>query len=94
MDVNSGDFPEGPYDLVVNSAAAHHIAYIDRVFVRCASSCPKTAGSLPSTMWDLTGTSTRPDAWEEAWRVNGSSPITSAKRWSIRTYPPCCTTTH
>ena len=32
MDVNSVDFPPGPFDLVVNHAAGHHIRYIDRVF--------------------------------------------------------------
>jgi len=32
MDVNTAVFPEDGFDLVVNHAAAHHIAYIDRVF--------------------------------------------------------------
>ena len=32
MDTNTAEFPTGPYDLVVNFAAAHHIAFIDRVF--------------------------------------------------------------
>jgi SAM-dependent methyltransferase len=32
MDVNTANFPEAGYDLVVNHAAGHHIAYIDRVF--------------------------------------------------------------
>jgi SAM-dependent methyltransferase len=31
LDVNGADFPEGPYDLVVNFAAAHHIQRLDRV---------------------------------------------------------------
>ena len=32
MDVNRVAFPDGPFDLVVNHAAGHHIRYIDRVF--------------------------------------------------------------
>ncbi|MEK9937736.1 MAG: class I SAM-dependent methyltransferase [Ilumatobacter sp.] len=30
IDVDRGDLPNGPFDLVVNHAAAHHIAYLDR----------------------------------------------------------------
>lgn len=32
LDTNTGEFPDDEFDLVVNHAAAHHIAYIDRVF--------------------------------------------------------------
>ena len=32
VNVNTAAFPEGEFDLVVNHAAAHHIAAIDRVF--------------------------------------------------------------
>ena len=31
MDVNRSDLPHGPYDLVVNFAALHHVSLIDRV---------------------------------------------------------------
>jgi SAM-dependent methyltransferase len=31
-DVNRATLPEGPFDLVVNYAAGHHVAYVDRVF--------------------------------------------------------------
>lgn len=31
MDTNTADFPEGGYDLVVNYAALHHNAYLDKV---------------------------------------------------------------
>ena len=74
MDVNTADFPDGPFDLVVNFAAAHHIAYIDRVF---RSLCER----LPDDGWfisfDYVGphrNQYRSDAWEEAWRVNGELP--------------------
>ena len=32
-DINSDPLPDGPFDLVVNHAAAHHIAYLDHVFL-------------------------------------------------------------
>jgi SAM-dependent methyltransferase len=32
MDVNAAEFPPGPYDLIVNFSAAHHIQRVDRVF--------------------------------------------------------------
>jgi len=32
IDTNTAVFPETGYDLVVNHAAAHHIAYINKVF--------------------------------------------------------------
>jgi len=32
LDVNGADFPKGPYDLIVNFSAAHHIQRVDRVF--------------------------------------------------------------
>lgn len=31
-DINKGQIPEGPYDLIVNHAASHHIARLDKVF--------------------------------------------------------------
>jgi SAM-dependent methyltransferase len=31
-DVNRAELPDGPFDLVVNYAAGHHVAYVDRVF--------------------------------------------------------------
>ncbi|KAG1678191.1 hypothetical protein FOA52_016128 [Chlamydomonas sp. UWO 241] len=31
-DINSDDLPPGPFDLIVNVAAAHHISRIDKVF--------------------------------------------------------------
>lgn len=40
LDTNTALFPEAGYDLVVNFAAAHHIAYLDRVFRRLAELLP------------------------------------------------------
>lgn len=41
MDINSAVFPESDYDIVINYAAAHHIAYIDRVFREIAQILPE-----------------------------------------------------
>lgn len=40
MDINTAVFPEGGFDLVINYAAAHHIAYIDHVFRAIATMLP------------------------------------------------------
>jgi SAM-dependent methyltransferase len=37
LDVNSADFPPGPYDLVVNFSAGHHVQRIDRVLRKACS---------------------------------------------------------
>jgi SAM-dependent methyltransferase len=41
MDTNSADFPEDGYDLVVNYAAAHHNAYLNRIFHKIAELLPE-----------------------------------------------------
>ena len=72
--VNTGTFPEGEFDLVVNHAAAHHIAAIDRVF-------REVCRILPDDGWfvsfDYVGphrNQYRLDAWEEAWQLNHELP--------------------
>ena len=72
--VNQGTFPEGEFDLVVNHAAAHHIAAIDRVF-------REVCRILPDDGWfvsfDYVGphrNQYRLDAWEEAWQLNHELP--------------------
>ena len=74
MDVNSADFPEGPYDLVVNSAAAHHIAYIDRVFRTLCKQLPEDGWFIAFDYVGPHRNQYRADAWEEAWRINGMLP--------------------
>ena len=74
LDTNTGAFPDGPYDLVVNHAAGHHIAYLDRVFRRVAELLPPN-GILAS--WDYVGPHRNqyPAAlWEAAWYVNRQLP--------------------
>jgi SAM-dependent methyltransferase len=74
MDVNSADFPDGPYDLVVNSAAAHHIAYIDRVFRSLCRQLPEDGWFIAFDYVGPHRNQYRPDAWEEAWRLNSELP--------------------
>jgi len=74
VNVNTAAFPQGPFDLVVNHAAAHHIAAIDRVF-------RELCRVLPDDGWfvcfDYVGPHRNqytPEAWEELWAVNRRLP--------------------
>ncbi|MFN2522431.1 MAG: class I SAM-dependent methyltransferase [Mycobacteriales bacterium] len=40
-DINTAELPEGDYDLVVNFAAAHHIAHLDKVLRKVAEVLPE-----------------------------------------------------
>ncbi len=41
IDINAGELPGAHYDLIVNNAAGHHVAYVDRVFrALCAALAP------------------------------------------------------
>ncbi|MCW2600295.1 MAG: hypothetical protein JWM02_2124 [Frankiales bacterium] len=40
-DINTADLPEDGYDLVINFAAAHHIAYLDKVLRKVAEVLPE-----------------------------------------------------
>ena len=84
LDVNSGAFPEDGYDLVVNHAAGHHIAYVDRVF-RAIAHILTDDGVLVS--WDYVGPHRNQypgDIWEAAHRVNTMLP---AELQSPMNYP-------
>jgi len=83
--INTAAFPRGKFDLVVNHAAAHHIASIDRVF-------REVCRVLPDDGWfvnfDYVGphrNQYRLDAWEEAWQLNQELP--EALRQDLE-YPP------
>ncbi len=76
VNVNTGAFPEGEFDLVVNHAAAHHIAAIDRVF-------RELCRILPADGWfvsfDYVGPHRNqytPEAWEGLWAMNRQLPAT------------------
>jgi SAM-dependent methyltransferase len=74
MNINSEDLPTGPFDLVVNHAASHHVTRLDRLF---RSIC----NLLPEDGWFISLDYVGPhrnqyavDAWNEAWRLNQSLP--------------------
>ncbi len=73
-DVNKAQFPPGPFDLVINHAAGHHITYLDRVFRRIRELLEPN-GML--VMWDYTGphrNQYHSRIWNEACRVNDLLP--------------------
>src|SRR3954454_22512128 len=73
-DINTADLPEDGYDLVVNFAAAHHIAHIDKVFRRVAEVLPED-GVFVSV--DYVGPHRNQygyEQWEAASRLNASLP--------------------
>lgn len=74
MDANAAEFPAEGVDLVVNFAAAHHIAYIDRVFRALCALLPEDGWCFS---YDYVGphrNQYRADAWEVAWQLNRSMP--------------------
>ncbi|HUP85279.1 MAG TPA: methyltransferase domain-containing protein [Acidimicrobiales bacterium] len=84
MDTNTAAFPDGDYDLVVNSAAGHHIARIDRVF-------RKVCELLPDEGWFVSFDYVGPhrnqypwDQWNAADEVNERAP---AALKQVMSYP-------
>ena len=74
LDTNSARWPEGGFDLVINHAAGHHVAYLDRVFRSIAEMLPDD-GLFVS--YDYLGAHRNqyPTAqWEAAWRANQTLP--------------------
>jgi SAM-dependent methyltransferase len=74
LDTNSAQWPEDGFDLVINHAAGHHIAYLDRVLRSIAELLPPD-GVLVS--WDYVGAHRNQypaEQWEAAWRLNASLP--------------------
>jgi len=74
MDTNTADFPDGPFDVVVNYAAGHHIAKIDKVF-------RAVCDLLPDDGWFINHDYVGPHrnqygygAWDAAWQLNQRSP--------------------
>ena len=74
MNINEGAFPAGPFDLVVNHAAAHHVTRLDRVF-------RTICGLLPEDGWFISYDYVGPhrnqyslSAWDQAWQLNQEIP--------------------
>jgi SAM-dependent methyltransferase len=72
--VNTGVFPPGEFDLVVNHAAAHHIASIDRVFREACRVLPDEGWFVSFDYVGPHRNQYRLDAWEEAWKLNHELP--------------------
>lgn len=73
-DTNTADFPDGEFDLVVNHAAMHHVAYVDRVMRAICELLP-SEGVFVS--YDYVGPHRNQYTaaqWEAAWLVNESLP--------------------
>jgi SAM-dependent methyltransferase len=74
LDTNTARWPEDGFDLVINHAAGHHVARLDRVFRSIAELLPED-GLFVS--WDYVGAHRNqyPTAqWEAAWRANQALP--------------------
>lgn len=76
--VNTGRFPEQEFDLVVNHAAAHHIAAIDRVFRGVCRLLPEDGWFVSFDYIGPHRNQYRPAAWETAWQLNEKLP------WALR----------
>jgi SAM-dependent methyltransferase len=83
--INDAILPDLEFDLVVNHAAAHHIAAIDRVF-------REVCRILPADGWfvsfDYVGphrNQYRMDAWDAAWKINQELPESLRQDMA---YPP------
>lgn len=74
MDTNTAAFPEGPFDVVVNFAAGHHIARIDKVFRRLCELLPDDGWFICHDYVGPHRNQYRYDAWNAAWQVNESLP--------------------
>jgi SAM-dependent methyltransferase len=73
-DVNSVPLPAGPFDLVVNHAAAHHIAAIDGVFRQICRVLPEDGWFVSSDYVGPHRNQYTPQAWERMWSVNEGLP--------------------
>jgi len=74
MDINTTPLPDGPFDLVVNHAAGHHISHINKVFQQVAE---RLSPDGLFVSWDYVGPHRNqyPAAmWEAAWNVNRTLP--------------------
>lgn len=74
MDVNTVAFPDEPFDLVVNFAAGHHIACIDRVFRALCRLLPEDGWFVS---WDYVGAHRNQypyEAWDAAHQLNQTLP--------------------
>jgi SAM-dependent methyltransferase len=82
--VNADAFPDREFDLVVNHAAAHHIAAIDRVFREICRILPEDGWFVSMDYVGPHRNQYLSPAWEAAWQLNEQIP--EALRQDLR-YP-------
>jgi SAM-dependent methyltransferase len=72
--VNADAFPDREFDLVVNHAAAHHIAAIDRVFREICRILPEDGWFVSLDYVGPHRNQYLPSTWEAVWRLNEQIP--------------------
>jgi SAM-dependent methyltransferase len=83
--INDGVLPDMEFDLVVNHAAAHHIAAIDRVLREVCRILPQDGWFVSFDYVGPHRNQYRMDAWEEAWWLNRQLPESLRQDMA---YPP------
>jgi SAM-dependent methyltransferase len=74
VDINSADFPDTRYDLIVNVAACHHVAFIDRVLREL---CARLTPDGWFVNYDYVGPHRNQysyDQWSAVWETNNALP--------------------
>ncbi len=73
-DINTADFPEDGYDLVVNFAACHHMAYLDKVLRRVAEILPPDGMLVAEDYVGPHRNQYTYDSWQAAHTLNDELP--------------------
>jgi SAM-dependent methyltransferase len=74
MNVNTEALPSGPFDLVVNHAAAHHVTRLDRLFRSICRLLPEDGWFVSLDYVGPHRNQYAADAWNQAWRLNQTLP--------------------
>jgi SAM-dependent methyltransferase len=74
MNVNTEALPTGPFDLVVNHAAAHHVTRLDRLFRGICNLLPDDGWFISLDYVGPHRNQYAADAWNEAWKLNQTLP--------------------
>jgi SAM-dependent methyltransferase len=83
--INDATLPDFEFDLVVNHAAAHHIAAIDRVFREVCRILPVDGWFVSFDYVGPHRNQYRTDAWDAAWKINRELPASLRQDMA---YPP------
>jgi SAM-dependent methyltransferase len=73
-DINDAHFFEDGFDLVINHAACHHIAYIDRVMKAICSALPEDGYLLALDYVGPHRNQYPYDHWSKSWKLNNTLP--------------------